>query len=64
MKYRDVVKLLEADGWYYLRQQGSHMQFAHPSKPHVVSVPGGGKMGRDIPVGIANAILKQAGIRK
>ena len=43
MKYRDVIKLLEADGWFLERTVGSHLQFRHPNKPGTVTVPSGGK---------------------
>ena len=45
MKYRDAIKLLEADGWFLERTVGSHLQFRHPQKPGTVTVPGGGKLG-------------------
>ena len=42
MKVRDVVRLLEADGWYLARTRGSHHQYKHPVKPGLVTVPGSG----------------------
>ena len=39
-KVRDLVKLLESDGWYWVRIKGSHHQYRHPTKPGVVTVPG------------------------
>ena len=64
MKYRDLIKQIESDGWYLHRQgAGSHMVFRHPTKPGSIVVPGGGKLGRDVPKGTENAILRQAGLR-
>lgn len=63
MKYREIIKRLEADGWYIERVAGSHMQFRHPQKPGTVTVPAGGKAGKDIPPGTLNSILKQAGLK-
>jgi predicted RNA binding protein YcfA (HicA-like mRNA interferase family) len=63
MKYRDVIKMLEDDGWFLERTVGSHMQFRHPSKPGTVTVSAGGKLGRDVPKGTMNSILKQAGLK-
>jgi len=40
MKVRAVIKLLEADGWRFVRQTGSHRQFRHPTKPGTVTVAG------------------------
>jgi len=40
MKVRAVIKLIEADGWRFVRQTGSHRQFRHPIKPGTVTVAG------------------------
>ena len=61
MKVREVIKVLEADGWYHVRTRGSHRQYNHSSKPGVVTVAG--KLSEDIPPGTLNAILKQAGLK-
>jgi predicted RNA binding protein YcfA (HicA-like mRNA interferase family) len=61
MKVRDVVRLLEADGWYLVRTRGSHHQYKHPTKPGLVTVPGVG--GDDLAPGTLNSILKQAGLK-
>jgi len=63
MKYRNVIKMLEADGWYLERVTGSHMQFRHPTKPGTVTVSAGGKLNRDIRPGTLNSVLKQAGLK-
>ena len=39
MKFREVEKLLKADGWYQVKQKGSHHQYKHPTKPGKVTVP-------------------------
>lgn len=61
MKIRDVVKLLEQDGWYLARQRGSHRQFEHPAKPGLVTVAG--KAGDELAPGTLNSILKQARLK-
>jgi predicted RNA binding protein YcfA (HicA-like mRNA interferase family) len=61
MKVRDVIKLLEKDGWKFDRQKGSHRQFRHPSKQGSVTVPG--KSSDDLKRGTLNSILKQAGLK-
>ncbi len=63
MKFRDAIKLLEGDGWCLERTAGSHMQFRHPQKPGTVTVPGGGKLGSEVPLGTLNSLLKQAGLK-
>lgn len=63
MKYRDVIRIIEADGWRLQRTVGSHLQFRHAQKPGTVTVSAGGKMNRDVPPGTLNSIMKQAGLR-
>jgi predicted RNA binding protein YcfA (HicA-like mRNA interferase family) len=38
MKVKDLIALLEADGWFQVRMKGSHRQFHHPSKRGTVTV--------------------------
>lgn len=40
MKVRDVVKTIQADGWYLDRVKGSHRQFKHMTKPGTVTIAG------------------------
>ena len=40
MTVREVIKLIEADGWYLDRKRSSHRQFKHPTKPGLVTVAG------------------------
>ncbi len=62
MKVRELIRLLEEDGWRLARTRGSHRQFKHPNKPGTVTVAG--QAGVDVPPGTLNAILKQAGLKK
>jgi len=61
MKVRDIIKLIEADGWYLVNVEGSHRQFKHPIKKGRVTVAG--KPGDDVRKGTLNSILKQAGLK-
>lgn len=61
LKVRDLVKALEADGWYLVRTRGSHRQYRHAKKAGTVTVAG--KPSLDIPPGTLNSILKQAGLK-
>ena len=61
-KVRDVLKLLEQDGWYLAATRGSHRQFKHVSKPGRVTVAG--KPHDDLAPGTYNSILKQAGLKE
>jgi predicted RNA binding protein YcfA (HicA-like mRNA interferase family) len=60
VKVRELIRLLEGDGWRQVRQRGSHRQFRHPTKPGIVTVSG--KLGVDIPPGTLRSALKQAGL--
>jgi predicted RNA binding protein YcfA (HicA-like mRNA interferase family) len=62
VKVKEVIKLLERDGWYLARVKGSHRQFKHPEKPGAVTVAG--KENLDVPRGTFNSILKQAGLKQ
>jgi predicted RNA binding protein YcfA (HicA-like mRNA interferase family) len=61
MKVKEVIKLLEKDGWYLARTRGSHHQFKHWNKSGTVTVSG--KPSIDVPPGTLNSILKQAGLK-
>ena len=61
MKVRDIIKLIEADGWNLDRMKGSHRQFKHPTKKGRVTVAG--NKGDDVLKGTLNSILKQAGLK-
>jgi predicted RNA binding protein YcfA (HicA-like mRNA interferase family) len=58
MKVRDVIRLLEQDGWCKVRQRGSHQQFKHSSKPGLVTVAG--KPGDELAAGTLKSVLRQA----
>ena len=62
VKVRDLVKLIEADGWRHVRTTGSHRHYKHPSKPSVVTIPG--HPGDDVPPGTLKSIQKAAGLEK
>ena len=40
MKVRDIIKLIEQDGWYLAYMRGSHRNFLHPTKSGKVTIPG------------------------
>ena len=62
MKVKDVIKLIERDGWFLVRTRGSHRQFHHGAKSGTVTVSG--KESVEMPVGTLNSVLKQAGLKK
>ena len=58
-KIKEMIRIIEDDGWYFVRKTGSHMQFKHPKKRGVVTVPDTG-----INKNLELSIKKQAGIGK
>ena len=60
-KVRDLIRILEKDGWMLVRTRGSHRQFRHSIRIGTVTVAG--KPSVDIPPGTLNSILKQAGLK-
>jgi predicted RNA binding protein YcfA (HicA-like mRNA interferase family) len=62
MKVREVIKLIEEDGWYLARTRGSHRQFKHPTKSGLVTIAG--KPSDDLAPGTLNSILKQAQLKE
>ena len=63
MKARDVIKMIEQDGWYLVRQKGSHKQYKHKTKIGLVTIAAH-KMSDEIAQGTLNSIFKQAQIKK
>lgn len=62
MKYREVVKIITEDGWYHVRQKGSHRAYKHPLKKGIVTLAYH-RLGDEIPRGTLNSILKQAQLK-
>jgi len=60
VKHRDIIKIIENDGWYLKRTNGSHNIYKHPIKRGIVVVAYHGT--KDIPEGTVKSILKQAGL--
>ena len=62
MKVKEVIKRLEADGWYLVRTKGSHRQYKHSLKSGTVTVSG--KSSIDVPIGTIKSIWRQAQIEE
>jgi predicted RNA binding protein YcfA (HicA-like mRNA interferase family) len=61
MKVKEIIKLIETDRWYEVRQKGSHRQDKHPLKKGLVTVPVH-RLSNDISLNLQKSILKQAQI--
>ena len=62
VKVAELVRMIEADGWFIVRQRGSPRQYHHPSKSGTVTVAG--RPSVDVPPGTLSSVLKQAGLKK
>jgi len=62
MKVRDIIKMIEDDGWYLVATRGSHRQYKHPTKPGRVTIAG--SPNHDVAQGTLNSVLKQARLKE
>jgi predicted RNA binding protein YcfA (HicA-like mRNA interferase family) len=62
LKVSEIIKLVEADGWYLAATRGSHRQFKHPEKPGRVTVAG--KPSDTLHPRTEQSILRQAQIER
>jgi predicted RNA binding protein YcfA (HicA-like mRNA interferase family) len=62
MKIREIIRLIEEDGWFLVATRGSHRQFKHPTKSGRVTIAG--HPGDDLAPGTLNSVLKQAGLKR
>jgi predicted RNA binding protein YcfA (HicA-like mRNA interferase family) len=61
MKSSELLRLLKRDGWFEVRQKGSHILMRHPVKPDTIPVPF--HSSKEMPKGTLRQILKMAGIK-
>jgi predicted RNA binding protein YcfA (HicA-like mRNA interferase family) len=62
VKVRDIIRLIEGDGWYLVVTKGSHRQYKHRSKLGRVTIAG--HPNDDLAPGTLNSILKQAQLKE
>jgi predicted RNA binding protein YcfA (HicA-like mRNA interferase family) len=62
MKVSDIITIITKDGWFEVRQRGSHKQYKHSVKKGLVTVAFH-KMSDDVALGTLDSILKQAQIK-
>ena len=61
VKYGELFRILKKDGWYAIRQKGSHVLLQHNKKKGQLSVPY--HAGKEVKKGLLRSIFKQAGIK-
>ncbi len=62
MKVRDVIRLIERDGWFLVATRGSHRQYKPQTKAGRVTIAG--KPSDDMAPGTLNSVLKQSGLKE
>ena len=62
MKFSELVRLLERNGFGLVRQKGSIRYYSRPGVDRLIRVDYHGS--REVPTGTLNAILKAAGLRE
>ncbi|AIS15601.1 Phage protein [Pseudomonas chlororaphis subsp. aurantiaca] len=60
MRSRELIRMIEEDGWYLIAAKGSHHPYKHLHKPGRVTIP---HPDADLPRGTIHSILKQAGLK-
>ena len=60
-KVKEIIKLIEKDGWFLVKTRGEHRQFKHPTNKGKVTVPG--KLSDDLALNTAMSILNQTGLK-
>lgn len=61
MKSGELLRVLNKDGWFTLRQKGSHIILAHPFKKGQIVFPYHGS--HEVGKGLEKKIKKDAGIK-
>ena len=61
MKVREIIKIIEQDGWFMVRSKGSHRQYKQREKEGLVTIAG--NLNDDLAKGTLHSILRQAGLK-
>ncbi|MGO8672084.1 MAG: type II toxin-antitoxin system HicA family toxin [Capsulimonadaceae bacterium] len=61
MTVKDIIRLIEKDGWFLVVTKGSHRQFKHFRKPGRVTIAG--RPSEELDAGTQKSILRQAGLK-
>jgi len=61
MKVRELIDLIESDGWELRRTKGDHRQYKNPDKPGLVTISG--HLDDEVRPGTKNSVLNQAGLK-
>lgn len=59
MKFREIEKIIVADGWQFKNAKGSHNHYIHPTKTGKVTIP---NHPGDLDPRTVKSIMQQAGL--
>jgi predicted RNA binding protein YcfA (HicA-like mRNA interferase family) len=62
MKFSELVRLLEQNGFQLVREKGSIRYYAKPGVDRLIRIDYHG--GKEVPTGTCQAILKAAGLKR
>lgn len=60
-KVKEVISLLESNGWKFIRMKGDHRIFYKDGARRPIVVPGTNS--KDVKVGTLDSILREAGLK-
>ena len=60
-KVKEVISLLEDDGWNFIRMRGDHRIYYKKGAKRPIVIPG--KLNDDLKEGTLNSILREAGLK-
>lgn len=60
MRYQEVEKILKANGWCFVRKNGSHAQFRKVGESYVATVPE--HKGKTITIGVLKSLMRGTGL--
>ncbi|HII95904.1 MAG TPA: type II toxin-antitoxin system HicA family toxin [Candidatus Methanofastidiosum sp.] len=61
MKVREIIKIIENDGWFLVATKGSHRQYKHSIKKGRITIAG--NLNDELAPGTLNSIYKQAQLK-
>jgi predicted RNA binding protein YcfA (HicA-like mRNA interferase family) len=61
MKVKEVIKMIEEEGWFMVRRKGSHRQYKHADRKGLVTIAG--NLNDEIAKGTLNSVLRQSGLK-
>ena len=60
-KVKEVIELLEAEGWHYIGTKGDHRKYVKAGSRRPVIIAG--ELNQDMSEGTYRAILREAGLK-